>query len=357
LTREKPDRIPMDYWATAETTEILIKYFGCGDEYGLYRRLHIDKPVTVEPRYKGPPLADGSDGSMVDPMTGVVFTVGAGADIYGNRYRDVNYETGVYIECVHHVLAEYRTCDELEEKYTWPSVDDWDYSVIPSQIQTLEEYPIRGGGSEPFLVYKYLRGDAQAFIDLIEHPEMVHFCMEKIYTYSYENTRRIYERIPGKVQITYVAEDLGAQDDLMYSPEQIREFFLPGMKKMIQLAHEAGAFVFHHDDGAIRKIIPDLIEAGIDALNPVQWRCKGMERGGLKRDFGTSLIFHGGVDNQYTLPFGSPDEVRREVAENISILGKDGGYIIAPCHNIQSVTSPENIEALYETGYELGKSA
>ncbi|MBN2446499.1 MAG: uroporphyrinogen-III decarboxylase-like protein, partial [Phycisphaerae bacterium] len=104
----------------------------------------------------------------------------------------------------------------------------------------------------------------------------------------------------------------------------------------------------------IRDIIPDLVEIGIDALNPIQWRCAGMERGALKRDFGGRLIFHGGVDNQQTLAFGTPDDVRREVADNLNILGAGGGYILAPCHNIQAVSPPENIVALYETGYALG---
>jgi uroporphyrinogen decarboxylase len=127
------------------------------------------------------------------------------------------------------------------------------------------------------------------------------------------------------------------------------------MRRMIQLAHEAGVYVFTHSDGAIRKIIPELIEIGIDLLNPIQWRCKGMERDGLKRDFGDRLIFHGGVDNQQTLPFGTVDDVRREVIDNMEIMGRGGGYILAPCHNIQSVSPVENIIAMYETGYEYGK--
>jgi len=154
--------------------------------------------------------------------------------------------------------------------------------------------------------------------------------------------------------ISYVAEDMGAQEGLMFSPAQIREFLLPRMKRMIDLAHQAGVFVFHHNDGAIRDIIPDMIEAGIDVLNPIQWRCKGMEREGLKRDFGDRLIFHGGVDNQYTLAFGSVEEVRQEVEDDLRILGEEGGYILAPCHNIQPVSPSENIVAMYETGYELG---
>lgn len=123
---------------------------------------------------------------------------------------------------------------------------------------------------------------------------------------------------------------------------------------MIDLVHDAGAFVFHHSDGAIRKIIPDMIDAGIDILNPIQWRCKGMEREVLKRDFGDKVIFHGGMDNQYTLAYGSVEEVRQEVLDNLRILGEGGGYILAPCHNIQAVSPPENIVAMYETCYENG---
>ncbi|MCD6378051.1 MAG: uroporphyrinogen-III decarboxylase-like protein [Planctomycetes bacterium] len=343
----------MDYWATPEATRKLMDYLGCKDEESLYEILHIDRVITVHPKYVGPPLADGSDGSTIDLVTGTTWTPGAGADIYGNRFRDVEYDGGVYLECIYHALAQYNSVDEIEDKYTWPSLDDWDYSVIPEQIKGHEDLPIKGGGSEPFLVYKYLRGDEQAFIDLIENPEMVHYCLDKLYGLCYENTRRIYEQIPGKVMITYVAEDLGSQDGLLYSPDQIREFFIPRMKRMIDLAHQAGAFVFHHSDGAIREILPDMIEAGIDVLNPIQWRCAGMDREGLKRDFGDKIIFHGGVDNQKTLPFGTVEDVRKEVIDNINILGKEG-YILAPCHNIQVNTPPENVVAMYQTGYQEG---
>lgn len=140
----------------------------------------------------------------------------------------------------------------------------------------------------------------------------------------------------------------------MYPPEQIRDFFIPRMKRMIELAHQAAAFVFHHSDSAIRKILPDMIEVGIDILNPIQWRCKGMDREGLRRDFGHKVIFHGGVDNQYTLAFGTVEDARQEVIDNLHILGKGGGYILAPCHNIQAISPPENIVAMYETGYEYG---
>ena len=334
LNREKPDRIPMDYWATEETTTKLMAHLGCETTREMYDRLHIDRVVHVGPKYVGPPVSDD-------------------ADEFGCRYRGVDYGTGVYRECVRYPLAEYGTVDEIEANYTWPSADWYDFSEIPQRLAACKDLPVQGGGSEPFLAYCHLRGQQQGAMDLILNPDMVHYCLDKLFGLAYEKTRRIYEQIPGKVMISYVAEDLGSQEDLMFSPEVIREFFIPRMKRMMDLAHQAGAFVFHHSDGAIRKIIPDMIEAGIDVLNPVQWRCRGMDREGLKRDFGAEIVFHGAMDNQYTLPFGTVEEVRQEVLDNIRLLGPDG-YILAPCHNLQSVGPPENIVAMYDTGYEAG---
>ncbi|MBM4051077.1 MAG: uroporphyrinogen-III decarboxylase-like protein, partial [Planctomycetes bacterium] len=222
------------------------------------------------------------------------------------------------------------------------------------QVKGKEQCVIRGGGSEPFATFKWLRGVEQGYLDLIDNPEMVHYCLDKLYGLCYENTRRVYETIPGKVIWTWVAEDVGTQEDLLVSLKHIEEFFLPHMKRMIDLVHQAGAYSFHHSDGAVSKNIPNMIKTGIDVLDPVQWRCRGMERERLKREFGDKLVFHGGMDNQFTLAFGSVADVRREVADNIRILGKDGGYILGPCHNIQVVSPPENIVAMYEEGYALG---
>jgi len=335
LRREKPDRVPMDYWTTPEARDKLMRYLGVSDEQTLLNRLHIDRPVTVSPRYVGPPLPPDED-------------------VFGVKHRDVHYGTGAYREVVSFPLARYNTVEEIQANYHWPSPDWYDYSSLPQQIAGREDYPIRGGGSEPFLTYKNLRGQEQAFMDLILHPEIVHYCLDHLFGLAYQNTLRIYESIPGKVMITYVAEDMGTQQGLMFSPGQIHEFLLPRMKRMMDLAHGAGAFVFHHSDGAIHEIVPDMIETGIDMLNPVQWRCKGMERERLKKDFGDKVVFHGAMDNQYTLAFGSVEEVRQEVLDNLRILGEGGGYILAPCHNIQAVGPPENVVAMYETGYEYG---
>ena len=334
LDRKRPDRVPMDIWATDEAWDRVCAHLGCGRAEAC-RRLHIDTPVTLEPKYVGPALQKGRD-------------------MWGLTYRPVDYGSGVYEECASHPLAAFTTVDEIDAEYTWPSADWFDFSHLPAVAEANRDRPIRGGGSEPFLIYKNLRGETLAFTDLLTNPEIVQYCLDKMFAFAYEMTRRIFETAPGAVMITYVAEDLGGQDNLMYSPEQIREFFLPGMKRMIDLTKEHGSYVFHHTDGAVREILPELIDAGIQVLNPIQWRCRGMDREGLKRDFSDRLIFHGGVDNQHTLPFGTPDDVRQEVRDNLRILGEGGGYILAPCHNIQAVTPPENIVAMYKTGYEEG---
>jgi uroporphyrinogen decarboxylase len=99
-----------------------------------------------------------------------------------------------------------------------------------------------------------------------------------------------------------------------------------------------------------------MIGLGIDLLNPLQWRCPGMERERLKTEFGPHVVLHGGMDNQYTLPFGTVGEVRREAEDNLRILGAGGGYILAPCHNIQAITPVENVLAMYETALNLGRT-
>ena len=362
LSRQTPDRVPMDYWATPEMTARLIRHMGFSRKSEaalvadmsvatvdaglmkpqshmvaseLLKALHVDFAVAVAPRYVGPPTP-------------------ADIDVFGCLFQNVSYGSGAYAECVYHPLAGYDSVEEIEDQYAWPDLDWWDYSTLAEQIRGFEEYPVRGGGSEPFLIYCRLRGMEQAMMDLVLNSDIVHYCLDKLFDLCYEITTRVYEQMPGQVTFSYVAEDMGSQTGLLFSRRHIREFLLPRMKRMIDLIHQGGAFVFHHNDGNCRDIIPDMIEAGIDILNPIQWRSDNMDRRELKRDFGDRVVFHGGVDNQRTLPFGTPDDVKREVLENLDILGAGGGYILAPCHNIQSVSPPENVVAMYEAGYEHG---
>lgn len=185
LQRKKPDRVPMDYWATAEATDRLCKYLGCNFDEAI-RQLHMDIPLPVWGHYVGPKPKDGTD-------------------LWGLRRQGISYGTGVYHEVINAPLAAYNSVEEIEANYRWPSPDYWDYSHIPERVKGKEDRCIRGGGSEPFLLYCQLRGLEQAFQDLVEHPDIVEYCIGKLFDLAYEDTRRIFETIPGQVTICYVA--------------------------------------------------------------------------------------------------------------------------------------------------------
>jgi uroporphyrinogen decarboxylase len=336
LHRRTPDWLPMDYWGTPEATDKVLRHLGVPDVEAMDAALHIDRPAIVGDRYVGPPVA-------------------ADADVYGCRYAPVAYGSGVYRECVGHPLGGYDTPAQIEAHYRWPEPDWFDPASIPDQIAAHPDRLIRFDMAGLYTQYTYLRGIEQAFIDFALHQDLVAYCMARMCDLQWERARRVFEAAGGGIQLACIAHDLGSQLDLLCDPVTVRRLFIPGIRRLAELAHQHGAFVFLHSDGAIRRAIPDLIGAGVDVLNPIQWRCAGMDRRELKREFGSDLIFHGAMDNQDTLVYGSVAEVRAEVRENMDILGAGGGYILAPCHCIQPVSPAESIIAMYEAGYAWGQ--
>jgi uroporphyrinogen decarboxylase len=341
LAGEKPDRTPADFWGTAELTARLLRDLECADESALYARLGLDKCIHLVP---GHPTVGKDDWHM--PSHYKIWHIGTTLVSYGDGL-------GQYEEAVSHPLAEADSIADLEQ-FDWPTADIWDYSHLREQCLQWPDNPILCGSSEPFYLYCRLRGMERSLADLIENPEFAEALLEHIYAVDSAVFKRILDEVGDLIDLVYVAEDLGTQQSLLMSPRLFRRFLKPRMAGLIDLAHSYGVKVMHHDDGAIRQVIPDLIEAGVDILNPVQWRCTGMDREGLARDFGDRLVFHGGVDNQHTLPFGTVDDVCREVAENIRAFKDTKGYIVAPCHHMQANTPTENIVALYRTVQEVG---
>lgn len=336
LNRELPDRVPVDFWSTPEVLNRLLKDLSCAGEDDLWRILNIDKLHPVSARYIGPPKKD------IWNLEYQVITYGDGA----GTYEEVNF----------HPLAKAETIEDIEA-FDWPDPDWFDVSGIKKQVDQLHlaGWPVQCGSFEPFLLYCQLRGMEQSFIDLLLQPELADAILQKIFNFHYTLISRQLENAgEGNIDICYIAEDLGTQTGLLMSKENIERFIKPNMKKMIALVHQFGARAFHHSDGAVSSLIEGMLKIGIDLLNPIQWRCPGMDRQELKNNFGDRLIFHGAVDNQQTLPYNSVTDVVAEVKENIDILGKNGGYILAPCHNIQPITSTEKIVAMYRTANEYG---
>jgi uroporphyrinogen decarboxylase len=338
LNHEEPDRIPTDYWATPEVTKRLMAELGCSTQTELMERLHVD---ALEYPWAQRTTTHYPD----DPQ----------ADIWGVRYRKVAYAAGEYTEAATHPLADATTVEQIHA-HKWPDPYNHDFDAFKRDIDRLDgRRAVRVGGYEPFLLYCYLRGMEQAMMDLLAEPEIAEAIFEHLFDYHYRLNARLFELGKGRIDLTYIAEDLGSQTGLLMSVPTVRRFILPRQKKMADLARSFGIHIFYHTDGSARDIIPDLIDVtGIEILNPIQWRCPGMEREGLVRDFGGKVIFHGAVDNQQTLAFGTSQDVRQEVLDNIRIFG-GARWICAPCHNIQPVSPTANILAMYETIQAEGK--
>jgi len=338
LLAHKPvDRIPTDYTATPEVTARLLRELDCADERALWEKLHIDARIDISPKWK--PAQAPAD---------------AGTDQWGVKYRQVEYGTGAYDEPSYHPLAAANSVAYIH-KHRWPDPDDFDYQDVTRAVETADgTHPLHGGCYEPFLLYAYMRGLETAFEDLIVEPEIADAILGHIFDFFYEYNRRMFEAGRGKIDITWVAEDLGSQTSPLISLETYRRFLLPNQIRMADLARSYGVHVMYHTDGAARIFIPDLIDkVGIEILDPIQWRCSGMERENLVRDFGARIAFHGSIENQQVLPFGTVDDVVAEVTESVKIY-QDARWICAPCHRIQPVTPTANIVALYETIHAIG---
>jgi len=340
INRGPVDRVPTDIWATAEVWDKLRQHFGREADIGA--ALHIDGIAAVGAEYAGPPVPDAPAGEF--------------ADFWGMRFRPVDYGTGVYHEQTFYPLASARTVDDLE-RFQWPTADWFDYSgMAAAAAAAREKQAVKCGYMAIFFYHNKLRGLEQSLIDPHDDPEFTRHLLNRISDFFYEHHLRMFETCEGLLDLSEVTDDLGSQTGPLISLATFRECYRPHMERFIALCREFGIKVFHHDDGAIRAFLPDLVEMGIDVLNPVQSRCPGMEMAGLKRDFGGAVCFHGGIDNQEVLPFGRPEEVRREVRRAIDTLASDGtGYIVAPCHNLQAVTPVENIVAMYDEAWRYGR--
>jgi uroporphyrinogen decarboxylase len=338
LEGKSADRIPTDYQATDEVTARLLADLNCPDEAALWRRLHVDKRTIVEPKWQ---LKHHPD----DP----------GADMWGVRYRSVDYGSGVYEEPVFHPLAGAETPADVHA-HRWPDPDDFDYTVITEAVESDDgTYPMHVGHYEPFLTYGYMRGLQQALEDLVLYPNIADAILGRLFDFHYEHHRRMFEAGGGRIDTMWVAEDLGSQTGPLMSLATYRRFLLNNQVRMAELARIYGVHVMYHTDGAARAFLPDLVDkVGIEILNPIQWRSAGMEREKLVADFGDKIVFHGSIDNQRTLAFGTADDVVEEIRQSVEIY-RGARWICAPCHNLQPVSPTENVVAMYEAIHELGR--
>lgn len=271
---------------------------------------------------------------------------------------------GHYFEMTHHPLHN-ASIGDLED-YPWP--DPYDPGRVENLAETLREVHeetdfaiLAKFGGAIFETAWYLRGMERFFMDLSENPEFVHALLRKLC-----DIQKGFDAVGIQAAGKYVdilrlsGEDMGTQNGPMISLPMFRRIVRPylaelwGFAKNALLAQNPRAKIMLHSCGSIRTYIPDWIAMGLDVLDPIQPNAKGMDPFELKRDFGAQLTFHGGIDAQYILPFGSPEEVRQATRTYIQALAPGGGYIVAPVHNVQGDVSPENLVAMRDAVEEFG---
>lgn len=201
-----------------------------------------------------------------------------------------------------------------------------------------------------------IRGYDKLFRDFAINPDMAHIVLDKISEITNEMYRKYMQAVGKYVQVVVITDDQGTQNSLMISPKMFREFIKPRLKTQIEtIKANADVKVLMHCDGAILRIVEDLIEIGVDILNPIQSVVEGFEDTfALKEEFGDRICFHGGIDVQQVLPNTTPESIYQEVARRIYDLGRGGGYIIAPCHNINVDIPVENTLAMFDAAGKLG---
>jgi len=349
LRHEQPDRVPVDYWATRETDAKLCAALGLGGRDDILERFGVDFYYIEGPAYVGPALEKIDEQTEVD-LWGVPRRTAVAGE--GRRAQPYKY-------VVSHPLAEAKTVRDVLDYPHWPSPDWFDYSVIKQQCERAGDRCVMFMGDRLNRIAQlkpamYLRGIDQALIDMVAEPALFKTIVDKIAEFYLEYMRRILEAANGRIDVLVTGDDFGMQDSLLCSPQQWRGLLKPNFARFIDVAHNCGVPVMHHTCGSVWPIIPDLIECGLDVLNPIQPGTRDMEPDRLKREFGDRLTFHGGVSIQGNLPFGSAEDVRHEVRELMAAMKPGGGFWACTAHNIQADTPPENIVALFEAYHEFG---
>jgi len=203
----------------------------------------------------------------------------------------------------------------------------------------------------------WLRGLEPLFMDMAHNKKYVEALAERVLEWLLGFWSLVLDEVGPYVHVVELSDDLGGQHGPLFSPDLYRGIYKPRHRRLADLIRrKTGAKIFLHCCGSIRWALPDLIESGMDIINPVQVSARNMETDRLKRDFGEDIVFWGGgADATKVLPFGTPRDVKEEVKRRIRDLAPGGGFVFAPIHNIQADVPPENVVALFEAAHEYGQ--
>ena len=373
LRHEEPDRLPVDLLATKEVWDRLIEALqpdtsGMEDmtwmepeREAVMRMLEVDCRLFSYDMFINPPESVIKPGAVVDPwatynrstpnkMWRQVMPDGTLYDIWGIHGQVEHSMFGSYEGFASWPLSEATSVDELKN-HPWPTPDYWDFSPLPGMLDRLDrdgDWHIRFRLGSFFELAWQLRGLAEMMMDFIENPAIPEYLMDRLLEVHLANLETVLELAGDRLDMIYTYDDVATQNSLMISPKMWRQYVKPRHQQIIDLCKKYNKPVMYHCDGAIYPLIPDLIEMGVDLLNPIQPDAKDMESARLKEEFGDQISFHGGLDIIQVLPRGTREEVIAETKRQAAVLGKGGGYILCSSHHIQPDTPVENVLAMYE---------
>lgn len=345
LNRQPVDRLPIDLWHTPEIEAMLKKHCGVADDLAMYRVLGLDKIVHVFMDYRT------ESGERAGSQAGAGAEDGGSRTMWGVPIRNVAAGDAHYAEFGGAPLEGYDTPESLNDYPWWPKVDRFNYEEATSQAEeAAKEFTVIGPWVSFFEVYCQMRGMENSMMDLLESPELVDAILDRVEEIQTGMMSRFFARAGKSLDLVFISDDIAGQTSLLMAPALWKRYLQPRLKRWCDLIHAHGLKVFYHTDGAARPLIGPILDCGVDVLNPIQHACPGMDLLELKRDFGDRVIFHGGVDNQFALPRGTAEDVRRETRHCMETLGAGKqGFICCSCHNVQAGTPLENILAMIET--------
>lgn len=363
LNHQEPDRVPIFIGASGATTmlapayERLRSYLGIQSQTKVFSRAlqyaEMDEEVMV--RF-------GSDARAISPGPA---PSGHRRELTNDAFVDewgVTWErrpSATYYEVVECPLAN-ASVDDIE-RYTWPDLCHPDrFEGLAAKARAIREngYAVVAmAGVSPFEQIGLLRGLSAWLIDLAVNTEFAQALLNQVAGLMKASVVRLLEEAGDYVDVVITSDDLGTQKAPMISPAMYRRLVKPYHADLLSaIKDRTKAKVFFHSDGNIYPLLGDLIEIGVDLLNPVQVSATDMgDTARLKREFGDRLSFCGGIDTQDVLPRGAVDDVRREVRRRIQDLAPGGGYVLAAVHCIQPDVPPENVCAMFDEAIKAGR--
>ena len=240
------------------------------------------------------------------------------------------------------------------EAFRWPTIEDYSFENVARTSSNGSELALCGPGWTPtFSQLCELFGIETTLVNIASNPALIEAAVERITDLVCGMARGLHKATGGAMPIFKTSDDYATQRGMMFSPDHWRKLFKPGLAKQFEVAKDLGMLIMIHACGDIHEILPEMVDAGLDILEPTQAHLPGMEPGRLKRELGDRLTFFGAISTQKVLPYGSPQDVKSEVEERIRVLGDGGGYIVSPDHTVLDDVPPENVIALYQAAGSL----